>query len=186
MRLFFTRLLLDCTLDGLLCALEGKGGTSKCIGETCWPIVEKQDLKNGRGQLYMVFRSVPGGLVVNICLFWGLELRSKPCGSGYVRYYRFLNLSLHLYTQNLSWVGMGYLRSPSSFQFSNPFCLLHKIPQVSLAFSCWSLLSHTLSFVWFQRHLSCQFLSINLHVFLWNFGSLFNFVANCLGYSLNL
>jgi hypothetical protein len=26
---------LDCTLDRLLCALEEKGGTSKCLGETC-------------------------------------------------------------------------------------------------------------------------------------------------------
>lgn len=113
-RLFFTRLLLDCTLDRLLCALEGKGGTSKCLGETCWPIVEKQDLKNGRGQLYMVFWSVPGGLVVNICLFWGHELWSKPCGSGYVGYYRFLDLSLHLYTQNLSWAWAIYVPHPLS------------------------------------------------------------------------
>jgi hypothetical protein len=49
-----------------------------------------------------------------------------------------------------------------------------------LAFSCWSLLSHTLSFVWFRGTWACQFLSLNLHVFLWNFGSLFNFVAICL------
>lgn len=51
--------------------------------------------------------------------------------------------------------GHGLSTFPILFPIFQSFlCLLNKIPQVSLAFCCRSLLSHTLSFVWFQRHLS--------------------------------